>query len=223
MRILVAEDNSRLLKTLTRILESEGFTVDGVSDGLQALDYAHSCEYDGIVLDIMMPGKNGLEVLQQLRGEGLTCPTMFLTALGDVPQRVQGLEAGADDYLPKPFAVSEFVARVHAMMRRRATFAPQVISFAGANLNCSSHKLTYGQKEILLSNKEFQILELLMLQPNTIVSISNLLDHAWNWDSHVDSSAVWVQVSNLRKKIAESEAPLTITFKRGSGYILEQQ
>ena len=223
MRLLVAEDNPRLLKTLVRLLENEGYAVDGVADGASALDYIRSCDYDGYVLDILMPGKDGLEVLRTARREGSTCPAMFLTALSDVSKRVEGLEAGADDYLPKPFAAAEFIARVHAMLRRRDSFVPPSLELCGASLDRAAHKLRFDGSEVALGNKEFQILEMLMGQPGTIISIDTIMEHAWSWDSKSDSSVVWVQVSNLRKKMAKVNAPFSIRFERGAGYVFEEQ
>lgn len=222
MRVLVVEDNERLLKTLMRILMTEGYTVDGVSDGAKALDYIRSCDYDGIVLDIMLPYMDGLEVLRTIRSEGIQSPVMFLTALSDVSKRVEGLEAGADDYLPKPFAANEFVARVHAMLRRRGAFIPQVVSFAGVSLDAMSHKLRYNDREVMLSNKEYQVMEMFLSKPGVIIPIERILSHAWSWDSGADSSVVWVQVSNLRKRIAKIEAPISLKFSRGAGYVLEE-
>lgn len=221
MKLLIAEDSPRLLKTLAKVLEKEGYTVDAVSDGDTALDYILNSDYDGLLLDIMMPGKDGLEVLKSARAAGITCPVMLFSALTEISQRVDGLDAGADDYLPKPFDLAEFTARVRAMLRRRDAFAPQVLDFADVKLDCSSHKLEYGSKQALLGGKEFQIMEMLMARPGVIVPIDRIISQVWNWDKEVDTSVVWVQVSNLRKKIAKIEAPITLRFERGAGYVLE--
>ena len=221
MKLLIAEDSQRLLKTLVRVLEREGYTVDGVIDGDSALEYVRNSEYDGILLDIMMPGKDGLEVLKTLRAEGCTCPIMLFSALTEVSQRVDGLDAGADDYLPKPFDLSEFTARVRAMLRRRDSFSPQVMTFAGMSLDCSSHKLEYDGSQAMLGGKEFQIMEMLIARPGAIVPIDRILMQVWNWETEVDTSVVWVQVSNLRKKIGRIGAPVTLRFERGAGYVLE--
>ena len=222
MKLLIAEDSPRLLKTLVKVLEREGYTVDAVGDGDTALSYIQNSSYDGLLLDIMMPGKDGLEVLRCARAEGVTCPVMLFSALTEISQRVEGLDAGADDYLPKPFDLTELTARVRAMLRRRDAFSPQVVEFASMTLDCSSHKLDYGGKQALLGGKEFQIMEMLMARPGAIVPIDRILDQVWNWEKDVDTSVVWVQVSNLRKKIAKIGAPVAVRFERGAGYVLEQ-
>lgn len=223
MRLLVAEDNPHLLKTLTFVLKKEGHAVDGVSNGADALDYIKASNYDGLILDIVMPEINGLEVLRRARAAGVTCPAMMLTAMAEISSRVEGLDAGADDYLSKPFAVEELQARVRAMLRRRDTFKPAVISYAGVSLDPATHQLEYEGNSVALSGKEFQVMEYLMSSPGTVISIESLLSHAWSWDSDVDTSAVWIQMSNLRKRIAAISAPIAIRFKRGSGYILQEQ
>lgn len=223
MRMLVAEDNAHLLKSLIFLLKREGHTVDGVSNGADALRYIEASDYDGLIFDIMMPEVNGLEVLRRVRAKGINCPVLLLTALSEVSSRVEGLDAGADDYLSKPFAVEEFLARVRAMLRRRESFTPPVITFGGATLSTASHELEYEGKTVALSGKEFQVMELLMCSPGSIFTIESLLSQVWSWDSNVDSSAVWIQVSNLRKRIKSINAPLSIRFKRGSGYILEEE
>ena len=222
MKLLIAEDNERLLNTLVRVLEREGYTVDGVENGALALDYLRASDYDGLLLDIMMPEVDGLEVLRTARAEGFTCPIMLFSALTEVRQRVDGLDAGADDYLPKPFDMTELTARVRAMLRRREAFSPQVMTLAGLTLDCSSHKLEYNGMQAMLGGKEFQIMEMLMARPGSIIPIERIIMQAWNWEKAVDTSVVWAQVSNLRKKIAGLGAPVTLRFERGAGYILEE-
>lgn len=222
MRLLIAEDDPRLLKTLIHIFESNQFLADGVSNGADALSYARSAEYDGLVLDIMMPGLDGVQVLRQLRASGVTTPALFLTARGEVSQRVEGLDAGADDYLPKPFATSELLARVRAMLRRKDNYMPDLLEFHGVRLNRSTYQIVYGGAAKALSGKEFQIMEMLMQNPGSILSTDRLLMHIWGWDSNVDTSVVWVHVSNLRKKLCAVHAPVEIRFLRGAGYLLEQ-
>ena len=221
VKLLVAEDNQRLLKTLVRLLSDRGYSVDGVSSGDEALEYAHAGEYDALILDVMMPGKSGLDVLRELRAEGCMWPALFLTARTEVYQRVEGLEAGADDYLPKPFATSELFARIEAMLRRRESFIPGNLSYAGVELSGSTFSLAYEGRRVSLSNKEYQIVELLMQRPETIVAPERILMHAWNWDADADTSSLWAHISNIRKKMQSIQAPLAIRFKRGAGYILE--
>ena len=223
MRLLLAEDDPKLLKSLIHIFESNKFAVDGVDNGSDALAYAQSGEYDGLVLDIMMPGFDGIEVLKRLRKGGLTTPALFLTARTEVSQRVEGLDAGADDYLPKPFSTSELLARVRAMLRRKDNYVPDLLTYNDVVLNRSTYELGYDNKTQTLSGKEFQIAEMMMQQPNSIIATEQFITHIWGWDSHVDTSVVWVHISNLRKKIDAVNAPIEIRFVRNAGYILEDK
>ncbi len=222
MRILVAEDDSRLLKSLLHILEVNHFSADGVDNGTDALEYASSGAYDALVLDIMMSGMDGIQVLRQLRSRGITTPALFLTARTEVSQRVEGLDAGADDYLSKPFAIDELLARIRAMLRRRDVFQPDLLQFGGSSLNRSTYELSYKEKTLALSGKEFQLLELMMLNPRIVISTEQFITKIWGWDTTVDTSVVWVHLSNLRKKFAALGAPIRIRFIRGAGYILEE-
>ncbi len=222
MRILVAEDDPRLLKSLVHILEVNKFSADGVSNGRDALCHAETGEYDGLVLDIMMPGMDGLQVLKRLRSKGITTPALFLTARTEVAQRVEGLDAGADDYLPKPFATEELLARVRAMLRRRDAFVPDLVRFHDVVLNRSTYELSFGNKTQPLSGKEFQVAEMLLSNPHAILSTEQLITRIWGWNTGVDTSVVWVHVSNLRKKLAALDAPIRIRFLRGVGYSLEE-
>lgn len=223
MRLLVAEDDPRLLKTLTHIFESNCFSVDAVSNGEDALTFALTEEYDGLVLDIMMPGADGLTVLRQLRGRKINTPVLLLTARSQVEERVEGLDAGADDYLPKPFASAELLARVRAMLRRKENFTPDLLNWNGIRLNRSTYQLGFERQEQALSGKEYQIMEMLMESPKAILSTSQFLTHIWGWEANVDTSVVWVHVSNLRKKLAAIKAPAEIRFVRGAGYQLEEK
>lgn len=221
MRILIAEDDPKLLKSLVHIFELNHYVTDGVSSGMEALEFAQTGEYDGIVLDIMMPGMDGIAVLQQLRSQGITTPTLFLTARTEVYQRIEGLDAGADDYLPKPFSTGELLARVRAMLRRKENFTPDLLSCGGLQLNRSTYELSCNGKTLALSGKEFQVMEMLMLQPGVILSTEQFLTHIWGWDTSVDTSVVWVHISNIRKKLDAISAGVRIRFKRGAGYVLE--
>ncbi len=222
VRILVAEDDPRLLKSLVHIFELNKFSADGVSNGADALCHAETGEYDGLVLDIMMPGLDGLQVLRQLRSRGITTPALFLTARTEVSQRVEGLDAGADDYLAKPFSTEELLARVRAMLRRKDAFVPDLLRFHGVTLDRSTYELSYGGKTQSLSGKEFQVAEMLLSGPRAILSTEQLITHIWGWNTGVDTSVVWVHVSNLRKKLAALGAPVRIRFLRGAGYSLEE-
>lgn len=223
MKLLVAEDEPRLLKTLLHIFESNGFLVDGVSNGQDALDYAQTEEYDGLVFDIMMPGLDGIEVLKRLRNSGISTPALFLTARTEVEQRVEGLDAGADDYLPKPFATAELLARVRAMLRRKDTFVPDLLERGDLVLNRSTYQVTAKDKTATLSGKEFQLLEMMMQRPGAIITTEDFMSHVWGWETDVDTSVVWVHISNLRKKLDSIDAPVNIRFQRGAGYLLEDK
>ena len=223
MRLLLAEDDPKLLKSLKHIFETNKFSVDVVNNGEDALHYALSDEYDGLVLDIMMPGLDGIEVLKRLRKENVTTPALFLTARTEVSQRVEGLDAGADDYLPKPFSTSELLARVRAMLRRKDNYVPDLLAYKEVILNRSTYELCYDGSIQTLSRKEFQITEMMMQQPHTIISTEQFMTHIWGWDANVDTSVVWVHISNLRKKIAAIKAPIEIRFVRNAGYMLEDR
>ncbi len=222
MRILIAEDDPRLLKSLIHILEMNKFAADGVSNGIDALEYARTGSYDGLVLDIMMPGLDGIQVLRRLRAQGITTPALFLTARTEVAQRVEGLDAGADDYLPKPFSTDELLARIRAMLRRRDNFVPDLLEIYDTILNRSTYELSCKDRRQSLSGKEFQLMEILMTNPRMILTTEKLMTRIWGWDAGVDTSVVWVHVSNLRKKLAAIDSCLRIRFQRGAGYILEE-
>ncbi len=222
MKILIAEDDTRLLKSLLHIFALNKFSADGVSDGKEALEYALTGEYDGLVLDIMMPGMDGIEVLKVLRKENITTPALFLTARTEVSQRVEGLDAGADDYLPKPFSTAELLARVRAMLRRKENYTPKLLTFGGLTLNRSTYEISSQTNRQALSGKEYQILEMLMEKSGMIVTAEQFLTHIWGWNTEIDTSSVWVHVSNLRKKMDKIEALVRIRFVRGAGYILEE-
>lgn len=223
MRLLIAEDDPKLLKSLLHIFQRSKFSADGVSDGAEALVHGRTREYDGLVLDIMMPGLDGLQVLQTLRREGITTPALFLTARIEVSQRVEGLDCGADDYLPKPFSTVELLARVRAMLRRKETYLPDLLTFGAVTLNRSTYQLLYQGRDQALSGKEFQLLEMMMQAPGSIIPTERFITHLWGWDTNVDTSVVWVHISNLRKKIIALGAPLEIRFVRNAGYVLEDK
>ena len=221
MRLLIAEDDEKLLKSLLHVFKTNKFIADGVSNGQDALNYAMSGEYDSIVMDIMMPEKDDIQVLKELRKHHINTPVLLLTAKTQVAQRVEGLDAGADDYLPKPFSVAELLARVRAMLRRKENYTLELVSFMSVTLNCSTMEIVFEEKLISLSGKEFQVLEMLMKNPRIIIASEQLMTHIWGWDAAVDISVIWVHISNLRKKLEMIGAPITIKFIRGAGYMLE--
>lgn len=221
MRILIAEDDPKLLKSLVHIFELNNYAVDGVDNGVDAFDFAFSGEYDGLILDIMMPGMDGVTLLKKLRSSGITTPALFLTAKTEIYQKIEGLDAGADDYLPKPFSTGELLARVRAMLRRKDNFTPDLLTFEDLSLNRSTYELVYQNKTQSLSGKEFQIMEMLMQNPTAILSAEQLITHIWGWNTNVDTSVIWVHISNIRKKIDLLGASVSIKFVRNAGYTLE--
>ena len=168
-----------------------------------------------------MPNLDGFSVVRRLRARGVSTPVLLLTARSEVPDRVEGLDAGADDYLPKPFAMAELLARVRALVRRRERLVPEVISFAGLSLDLSAYTLSCKGRSARLGNREFQMMEMLMEAPRRIISTAQFMERVWGWDAEVDVSIVWVYVSNLRKKIAQLGAGVEIRATRGVGYSLE--
>ena len=220
MRILFAEDDRDLSRAVKALLEHSGYAVDVVDNGLDALDYAGSGAYDGMILDWMMPGLSGVQVLEKLRGRGNAAPCLMLTARDAVEDRVTGLDAGADDYLAKPFATSELLARVRAMLRRKTEYARGVLRFADIELDRAGMVLRCGSQEERLNNKAFQLMELLVERPRAVHPIDGIMERVWGWDSDAETSVVWVNISLLRKKLAELGANVEIRATRGVGYSL---
>ena len=220
MKILFAEDDRDLCRAMEALLKHAGYTVDVVNNGRDALDYAGEGDYDGLILDWMMPGMDGIRVLEALRGRGVATPCLMLTARDAVEDRVTGLDAGADDYLPKPFAASELLARVRAMLRRRADYAPDVARFGDIELDRALMELRCNGRSVKLTNKAFQLMELLVERPRAVHPIDGIMERVWGWDSDAETSVVWVNISLLRKKLAELGANVEIRATRGVGYSL---
>ena len=221
MRLLIAEDELDLAEVLTAFLEKNQYTVDAVHDGAAALDYAVTGAYDAVILDIMMPKLDGLEVLTRLRDAGVSTPVMLLTARGEKDDRVAGFNAGADDYLPKPFAPDELLARVRAMLRRTGDYKPTVLRFGDLELDCGSSTLRCGERTERLSGREFQVMELFMRSPRVILSAERIMERVWGWDTEAEINVVWVHISNLRKKLNAAGSAVSIRASRGLGYSLE--
>lgn len=224
MRILIAEDEISIAKALKVMLEKNKYVVDIVHDGMEAYDYITAGTYDVLVLDIMMPKMDGIELLTAVRKQGITTPTLFLTAKAEIEDRVAGLDAGADDYLPKPFASSEFLARVRALARRSSTYLPSVLSFGNVSLDCNRYVLTADncETEIRLNNKEFQIMELFMRHPHQIFSAEHLMDRIWSSESDSETDVIWTYIGFLRRKLRQIAANIEIRTVRGAGYALEE-
>ena len=223
MRILFAEDDRDLSRAVKALLEHSGYSVDVVDNGLDAVDYAESGGYDGLILDWMMPGLSGVEALEKLRRGGCAVPCLMLTARDAVEDRVAGLDAGADDYLAKPFATSELLARVRALLRRKADYAPDVLRFSDIELDRAGMALRCGGREVRLSNKAFQLMELLTERPRVVHTIDQIMEKVWGWDSEAEVNVVWVNISTLRKKLSQLGAHVDIRATWGVGYSLEER
>ncbi len=220
MKLLLAEDEVELSNALCAILKHAGYSVDAVYNGKDAYEYARVGSYDGLILDIMMPGMDGMDVLKTLRMEGKTMPALFLTARQEVSDRVRGLDLGADDYLTKPFDMNELLARIRAMLRRREEFRPGELTFGNVILDRSLCELrTKGHEPYRLSGKEFQMMEMLMEAPGRVISVETFMDSIWA-DGDADVNVVWVYISNLRRKLKTLDAGIEIHSSRGLGYSL---
>ena len=223
MKLLFAEDDRDLSTAVKTLLERSGYIVDPVYDGAEAVDYAEAETYDGIILDWMMPEKDGVEALREMRQKGIRTPCLLLTARDAVEDRVIGLDAGADDYLSKPFNGRELLARVRAMLRRRDSFVPDLISWEDLTLDKGSCELRCGAQSVRLTGKLYQLMELLMENPRHLFSVQQLMDKIWGWDSDAEINVVWVNISQLRKKLGELQSETEIRVHRGAGYSLEKK
>ena len=221
MRLLIAEDELDLAEALTAFFEKNQFSVDAVNDGFAAYEYASSGGYDAIILDVMMPKLNGVEVLERLRREGVKTPIMLLTAKTQKDDRITGFNAGADDYLPKPFEPDELICRVRAMLRRSEVYQPTVLTFGDLSLNTSTGVLACGDRSLRLSGREFQVMELFLRSPRVVLPADRIMERVWGWDSEAEINVVWVHISNLRKKLRAIGSGVSISANRGLGYILE--
>ncbi len=222
MRILIAEDEVTIARALKVILEKNKYAVDIVHNGDDALDYIRAGHYDALILDIMMPGRDGIAVLKAARAEGSTTPALFLTAKAEIADRVAGLDAGADDYLPKPFAMSELLARVRALVRRSSTYVPQELTLGSTTLDCSQYVLKTACDAVRLNNKEYQLMELFLRHPRQIFSSEHLMETVWGLDSEAEMDVVWTYIGFLRKKLKQIGADIEIRTIRGAGYVLEE-
>ena len=221
MKLLYAEDETALSEAVVDILTYNNYIVDAVYDGDDAYDYAISGGYDGIILDIMMPKRDGLDVLAELRRRGCRTPILLLTAKTQVEERIRGLDAGADDYLPKPFDMGELLARVRAMLRRREEFQPDLLRFGDLTLNMQSCTLSCGETEFILPKQEYRLMEQLMLNRSVFLSSEDLLVKAWGYNAETDTGSVWLYVSYLRKRLTAMNSEVEIVCRRNVGYRLE--
>ena len=214
MRLLIAEDEPDLAEVLCAFFEKNRFSVDTVNDGFSAYEYASSGEYDAIVLDVMMPKMNGVDVLRRLREKGVKTPVMMLTAKTQKDDRITGFNAGADDYLPKPFEPDELICRVRAMLRRGGGYTPDILTFGDVSLDTSSGMMTGSGGSVRLSGREFQLMEMFMRSPGVVFSADRIMEKIWGWDSDAEINVVWVHISNLRKK------PGNLRLIRTKNYVL---
>lgn len=222
MRLLYAEDEKALADAVADILNYHNYTVDTVYDGAEALAYARVEQYDGILLDVMLPKMDGIEVLRTLRAAGCNTPIMLLTAKSEVEDRVAGLDAGADDYLAKPFHMAELLARVRAMLRRREPICGEVLRLGNLSLDLQSYELCCGEARMVLPKIEYRLMELFLLHRGIFLSTEDLLTKVWGYDTESDIGIVWVYISYLRKRLATLGANVAIVAKRGVGYKLEE-
>ncbi len=222
MRLLFAEDEKSLSRAITAILKNNHYEVDAVYDGEEALAYLECGTYDGAILDIMMPKKDGLSVLKEIRRQGINTPVLMLTAKAEIDDRVLGLDSGANDYLTKPFAAPELLARIRAMTRTQMTQNTSSLSFGNLSLNQTSFELSSPSGSYQLTNKEFQLLELLMANPGQVISSDRLFEKIWGYESDADPSVIWVYISYLRKKLTALNASVRIRAIRNAGYRLEE-
>ena len=221
MKLLYAEDEPALSEAVVDYLTYHKYIVDAVYNGEDAYDYAISGGYDGIILDIMMPKRDGLEVLSALRRNGCRTPVLLLTAKTQVEDRIQGLDTGADDYLPKPFDMGELIARIRAMLRRREEYHPDLIRFGDLTLDLQSGAINVGEMSFQLPKQEYRVMEQLMLHHTLYLSSEQLLVKAWGYDAETDINIVWLYISYLRKRLSAMESRVEIVSKRNVGYKLE--
>lgn len=223
MRILIVEDEIKLANAMKRALELQSYAVDVAYDGTLGLDLAIGEEFDLIILDSMLPGKDGLEICQELRSSGIKTPVLFLTAKGQVSDRVTGLDSGADDYMVKPFSFEELFARVRALIRRAGKVETPILCVGSVELDPAAHIVQRDGQEIDLSFKEFALLEYLMRHPNKVHSKEQLVAHVWDYDADILPSTVEVHIKNLRDKIDKPSSDSLIQTVRGLGYVVKSK
>ena len=220
MRILLAEDEKSMSRALTAILKGNNYSVDAVYNGSDALDYLTAGDYDAAILDVMMPGMDGFEVLKRARSSGVKIPVMMLTAKSQVDDKVEGLDLGANDYLTKPFDGKELLARLRAMTRTFTPAGDNLLRFGNISLNRANFELSSPSESVRLSSKEYQMMEYLMSNPGMLITTERFFDKIWGLDFEGDSSIVWTNLSYLRKKLIRIGANVRIKAVRNAGYSL---
>ena len=223
MRLLYAEDERPMSDAVVDILTFHKYTVDAVFDGEEALAFLKTEHYDGIILDVMMPRMNGIDVLKKIRAMGIHTPVLMLTAKSEVEDKISGLDAGADDYLAKPFAMGELLARVRAMLRRREEYFPEIMTFGNVSLNTANYELSTPEQSCSLSKIEYQLMELLMMNKGIYLATDDLLTKIWGYETEAEVGIVWVYISYLRKKLSSMNADIEIKAKRNIGYMLQKK
>ena len=221
MRILLAEDERDLADALEAMLKHNNYSVDTVDNGQDALDYLMLDDYDGAILDVMMPKMDGVTVVQKLRENKKSIPVLLLTAKSEIEDKVYGLDSGADDYLTKPFVIKELLARVRSMTRRQTTFTSNVLELGNVSLSKYTFELSTEKDKVRLSNKEYQMMEMLMRNPGNVIQTEQFLERIWGYDSDSEINVVWVNISYLRKKLKALDANVQIKATRNVGYTLE--
>ncbi len=222
MKLLLVEDEREIASAVAKVLRHNNYLVDVVYDGEEALDYLACAEYDAVILDVMMPKLDGVSVAKELRKNGNNVPILMLTAKAEIDDRVLGLDVGADDYLTKPFAMKELLARIRSVTRRKDTSIKEYV-FADISLNPQNYELSTSYKKCRLSSKEFQMLELLMNNANVLISTERFMEKVWGFDTEAEINVVWVYISAIRKKLDFISANVTIKAVRGLGYQLENK
>lgn len=223
MRILLAEDEPSLNRAVSALLTKNNYSVDTVFDGEEAIAYLDSGNYDGVILDIMMPKADGLTVLKTIRAKGNPVPVLMLTAKSEIDDKVLGLDLGANDYLTKPFATKELLARLRAMTRTMGAQVSSQLTFGNLSLDQSTFQLSTPSDCFRLANKEYQIMELLLQNPKHLIPTERLLERVWGYDSETETNVVWVYISYLRKKLTALDANVQIRAVRNAGYLLEEK
>jgi len=222
VRILLAEDEKSLNRAIVAILEKNHYSVDSVYNGLDAFDYLEAGNYDGVILDIMMPKMDGITVLKKIREKGISVPVLILSAKSEVDDKVFGLDSGANDYLTKPFETPELLARIRAMTRQQTIAVTNELSFGNVKLNQTSFNLSTSDGNFQLANKEYQIMEMLLSNPMQLIPTERFLEKIWGFDSDAEINVVWVYISYLRKKLTAINADIQIKATRNTGYTLEK-
>lgn len=222
MKLLLAEDERALSKAIVKILEKNNYSVDAVYDGNDALDYLRSDAYDGAVIDLMMPGLDGISVIKKLRAEDIGTPVLILTAKSEISDKVEGLDCGANDYMTKPFDSAELLARIRAMTRSRSS-QDNKLRMGNVTLDRASFELSSPSGSLRLANKEFQMMEFFMSNPHVIISAERFLEKIWDFDSDAEVNVIWVYIAYLRKKLASLDADIVIKAVRNAGYSLENK